>query len=148
METSKLLLSDELVDVEMALQARQEAYAPYSNFLVGAAIRTKDEQVFAGWNVENAIYDVLHAEIGALGRIPEASRVRGFKRITVVASPRGDAELVVAAAPCGACLQKLFEFVRSEDNPEILMATISRRFRRALMRQLLTDGFSLENADR
>ena len=93
---------DELVSA--ALRARERAYAPYSRFQVGAALRTEDGAVFAGCNVENAAFpEGTCAEAGAIA----AMVMGGGRRI---------AEVVVAAeakepcTPCGGCRQKLREF--------------------------------------
>jgi cytidine deaminase len=86
-----------------ALAARANAYAPYSGFAVGAALRAGDGRVFAGANVENAAYPAgLCAEASAIGAMVAA----GGRRI---------AELVVVAdgtalcTPCGACRQRIRE---------------------------------------
>ncbi|MFC0408382.1 cytidine deaminase [Roseomonas elaeocarpi] len=90
--------------VEAALAARVRAYAPYSRFLVGAALRTEEGAVFAGCNVENAAFpEGTCAEAGAIAAM-------------VMAGGRHIAEVVVAAdavapcTPCGGCRQKLREF--------------------------------------
>jgi cytidine deaminase len=117
------LTREEENDLIAAENARQNAHAPYSNYLVGAAIRTNDNEVVQGWNVENIVYDGLHAEENAVGRIVEESRKAGLKRIAVVGSPR-DLFLPDPVTPCGPCRQKLLELVRPEDNPMVLMSGI------------------------
>ncbi len=88
--------------VEAAIEARERAYAPYSNFLVGAALLTKDGAVFRGCNVENASYGLsLCAERTAIVRAVAESQ-RDFVAIAVAATP--------LATPCGACRQFLAEF--------------------------------------
>ena len=88
--------------VNAALTARQRAYAPYSNFLVGAAILTSEGEIIEGCNVENASYGLaICAERSAVS----AAVVKGQRawRAIAVAS-RG------AVTPCGACRQVLHEF--------------------------------------
>lgn len=87
-----------------ALDARQRAYAPYSRFRVGAALRTADGRIFTGANVENASYGLsICAERTALAT-------------AIAAGARELSELVVAlptsppVAPCGLCRQMLAEF--------------------------------------
>lgn len=93
---------DDLAD--RARAAMEGAYAPYSNFLVGAALEAADGRVFVGCNVENASYPVgICAERVALGHAV-ASGARSFTRIVVASS--GSA----AASPCGMCRQALAEF--------------------------------------
>jgi cytidine deaminase len=88
----------ELLDLADAVAAR--AYAPYSNFFVGAAIRTRDGRVFEGVNVENAAYPLgICAEKTALS-----------KAVSEGVKP-GDVEaLAVTASPCGGCRQWFHEF--------------------------------------
>ena len=87
-----------------AAAARVNAYAPYSNFAVGAAIRTPSGRVFAAANVENASYPVgTCAEVGAIAAMIAA----GERRITTVLV-MGAGQLPLT--PCGACRQCLAEF--------------------------------------
>jgi len=86
--------------VERAEAASQRAYAPYSNYLVGAAVRMKDGQIFAGVNVENAAYP--------LGVCAERTAI--VKAATEGYRP-GDFEAIgITASPCGGCRQWLHEF--------------------------------------
>ena len=98
-------MRDELV--QAALAVRQHAYAPYSNFLVGAALVTEDGTVFTGTNVENASYGLtICAERVAACTAAAA----GHRKITAVAvATKG------CASPCGACRQFLAEFGGSMD---------------------------------
>ncbi len=90
--------------LEAAREARSHAYAPYSNFTVGAAILTKGGDVITGANVENASYPVgMCAERTALFAAV-AQGHRTFDAIAIV-GPEG-----VALTPCGACRQALSEF--------------------------------------
>jgi len=88
--------------VARAQAARQRAYAPYSNFAVGAALLTRDGRVFTGCNVENASYGLTVC----------AERIAVFKAVS-----EGCQDLVAiavvsetGATPCGACRQVLVEF--------------------------------------
>jgi cytidine deaminase len=91
-------VSDELY--ERAVAAAERAYAPYSNYLVGAAVRTRDGRVFEGVNVENAAYPLgICAERTAIAR----AVAEGYKP--------GDFEAIgITASPCGGCRQWLWEF--------------------------------------
>lgn len=87
-----------------AVAARENAYAPYSNFSVGAAVRTDTGQIFAGANVENASYPVgTCAEAGAI-----AAMVAAGGRVIVEVLVLGDS--LRPLTPCGACRQRLCEF--------------------------------------
>lgn len=87
-----------------AIAARASAYAPYSSFAVGAALRTPSGAVFCGANVENASYPVgTCAEAGAIAAMALAGE-RRISEILIV----GDGEPLVT--PCGACRQRIREF--------------------------------------
>lgn len=87
-----------------ALEARRRAYAPYSNFLVGAAVRTDTGAIFVGANVENVAYPVgTCAETGAI-----ANMIAAGGRVIVEALVVGEGDGLVT--PCGACRQRLREF--------------------------------------
>lgn len=87
-----------------ASQARRSAYAPYSGFSVGAALRTVSGAIFSGANVENAAYP--------LGTCAEESAISGMVR----AGEREIAEILILgggdelSTPCGACRQRIREF--------------------------------------
>lgn len=100
-------VEDQEALIESALSVRDQAYAPYSKFLVGAAVLTEDGAVFTGTNVENASYGLtLCAE-----RVAAAAAVAaGHRKITAVAVATAG-----GAAPCGACRQFLAEFGGSMD---------------------------------
>lgn len=88
--------------VERAIEVRQRGYAPYSGFLVGAALQSATGEIFVGCNVENASYGLsLCAERSALGQAVAAGH-RAFRALAVCGPHR--------IAPCGACRQCLIEF--------------------------------------
>lgn len=93
---------------EAAKAAMDKAYAPYSKFPVGAAIRTEDGRVFTGANIEVASFpEGWCAETTALGHYVMA----GGGRITEIAVV---AEKMARVTPCGGCRQRLAEFARPE----------------------------------
>jgi cytidine deaminase len=88
--------------VDAAREARKNAYAPYSHYLVGAAVLTKDGRIFQGANVENASFPVgLCAERVALFSAVAAG-ARSFRVVALVTADGG--------SPCGACRQAIAEF--------------------------------------
>ena len=130
---------DPLIDA--ALAARSMAYAPYSRFSVGAALRTAEGAVHAGCNVENAAYpEGTCAEAGAIA----AMALAGGRRI---------AELVVAGGgsvpctPCGGCRQKLREF----GGPEMMIRIVDpagQTLLRTSLVELLPHSFGPDNLGR
>ena len=90
--------------------ARLRAYAPHSNFLVGAAIKTLDGRVFTGCNVENSSYGltVCAERVAVFTAIAAGVTARAFKQIIVCGAPRG-ATSAALTPPCGACRQVLWD---------------------------------------
>jgi len=120
--------------LEEARAAVDAAYAPYSEYGVGAALRTADGTVYTGCNIENANFsNSLHAEEVALGTAVRDGH-REFDRVAVSSAERD------GVTPCGMCRQSLAEFCdesfvvvcEGEDGPveyelgELLPETISR----------------------
>lgn len=92
--------------LDAALRVRANAYAPYSGFRVGAAIRCPDGSVHAGCNVENVAYpEGTCAEAGAIAAMVAAGRSEIAEVVVVADSPD-------PVTPCGGCRQKLAEFAR------------------------------------
>ena len=92
---------------QLAKEAREKSYAPYSGFSVGAALLAEDGRVFLGCNVENAAYSpCLCAERVALGAAVAAG-VHRFRAIAIVGGHGGGEE---TCSPCGVCRQTLSEF--------------------------------------
>lgn len=117
---------------------RQMAYAPYSRFLVGAAIEDAEGRLHTGCNVENAAFPLGScAEAGAIAAMAAAGG-RVIRRILVVGG-REDLEI---CAPCGGCRQRIAEFADGET--VILLADGKGPARRFSMADLLPYGFTLE----
>ena len=124
--------------VQRARDAMKNAWAPYSNFQVGAAIEAADGRVYVGCNVESASYGLtICAERMALGAAV-AGGARKLKRVVVTT------DVDPPAAPCGACRQLLAEFGLSL---EVLSVGPSTE-RRWTLAQLLPDAFTKETLDR
>jgi cytidine deaminase len=122
--------------IGLATRARENAYAPYSKYPVGAAVLAEDDRVFAGCNVENASYGLgLCAERAAIASAIAA----GAKRIRAVvivtdADPPG--------TPCGACRQWMAEF--GADDMEIVTAAPTGRYQCHTLGKLLPNAFRLD----
>ena len=94
--------------IKLAMQARENSYAPYSDFHVGAALVGKSGKVYLGCNVENAGYSPTNcAERTALFKAVSEGE-RAFAAIAIVGG-KGDT-LAEFCAPCGVCRQALAEF--------------------------------------
>ena len=120
---------------DLACQARENAYAPYSNFRVGACILTDDGRVFQGCNFENASYGAgICAERCAAGSAI-ASGARKFAAVAVAAN--------AAAWPCGICRQVLREFARDLDMP-VIVGPSGGEFTVKTLGELLPESFGPE----
>ena len=121
----------------MAREAATRAYAPYSNFPVGAAVRTEDGRRYAGANVENAAYPQGQcAEASALGAMVAGG---GGRVAEVVVAAPSDQE----CPPCGGCRQRLREF--TPDDAPIHLADMERVRRTTSLGELLPFSFGPEH---
>jgi cytidine deaminase len=111
--------------LDAARRARDNAYAPYSGFKVGAALRCPDGSVFSGCNVENVAYPQgTCAEAGAIAAMVAAGHTRIAEVLVLADGPE-------VISPCGGCRQKLAEFA-SPDTPVILAGPAGERARTTL----------------
>ena len=121
--------------IKEAKEVRENAYAPYSRFKVGAAILTKNGKIYTGANVENSSYGLtLCAERVAL-YCAISHGEREFVKFALVTDREEP------AIPCGACCQALFEF-----NPkiEIICANLEGVVKRFSLGKLLTSSFKMK----
>ena len=122
-----------------AAAVRRQAYCPYSNYAVGAALLTEDGALFTGCNVENASYGLtLCAERAALA----AAIAAGYRSFAALAVVAGGPAL---PCPCGACRQVLHEFCPGDmpiyaAHPDTLSAADS-----VTLAELLPRAFCLQN---
>ena len=118
--------------VAAATEARGRAFAPYSEFRVGAALLAEDGTLFTGCNVESASYGLtICAERVALVKGISEGRTR-FTAVAVVA----DTERLTP--PCGACRQLLWEFA---PDATVTLANLAGQTAHYAMRELLPHGF-------
>ncbi len=123
--------------IASAAAARERAYAPYSNFKVGAALKGKSGRVYAGCNVENAAYGFsMCAERTAIFKAASEGE-REFEAIAVVTEN--------GASPCGGCRQVMMEFA---PDMTVIIADTQGRARSTTVRDLLPDGFTPEHLPR
>lgn len=121
--------------VERAREARDAAYAPYSDFRVGAVLEAADGRIYSGCNVENAAYPVgMCAEQAALGSAV-TDGARAFRRLALAVSGQSP------ASPCGRCRQALAEFGTAL---EVISVGENGEIRRWKLEGLLPDSFDLD----
>jgi cytidine deaminase len=122
-----------------ATEIRHNAYAPYSNFQVGAAIRTTSGAVFTGVNVENVAYpEGTCAEAGAIAAMIAAGETQIAEVAVIADAPH-------PVTPCGGCRQKLKEF--SAPDVQVTMATVQGATLVMSMADLLPGAFSQDHLD-
>lgn len=120
--------------IDQAIAARKKAYTPYSNFQVGAAVLTKNNQVFLGCNIENASYGLTNcAERTAIFKAVSEGE-KGIEAIVVV----GDTEDPIS--PCGACRQVMAEFC--DENTKIVLTNLKGDRVETTIHELLPGFFS------
>ncbi|MDE6915413.1 MAG: cytidine deaminase [Lachnospiraceae bacterium] len=128
--------------VRLALEARELAYAPYSDYMVGAALLTKQGRVYKGCNIENAAYTPTNcAERTAFFKAVSEGE-RDFEAIAIVGGHSGAP--VDYAYPCGVCRQVMMEFC----NPEtfrIITAVSEEQYVERTLAELLPEGFGPAN---
>ena len=123
--------------VATAISAMSHAYAPYSSFYVGAAIRDENGQIHSGANVENAAYPQgACAEVGAIS----AMILAGGRKIDAIAvAGKGD----VLCTPCGGCRQRIREF--AEAATPIIIADETGERARFTLAEILPHSFGPDN---
>ena len=120
--------------IDLANTARQRAYAPYSHYPVGAALRTKTGRLFTGVNVENAAYpQTMCAERVAIFKAVSEGE-KEFEVITIVTNNGG--------SPCGGCRQVMAEF--GLDTIVILADGNGKLVKQTTVRELLPEAFTPE----
>jgi cytidine deaminase len=121
--------------IDLANEARRRAYAPYSNYPVGAALRTKSGKMFTGVNVENAAYPTgMCAERTAVFKAVSEGE-REFEVIAVVTDNGG--------SPCGSCRQVLAEF--GQDTLVLIANGEGELLQETTVKDLLPGAFTPEH---
>ncbi|WP_343081764.1 cytidine deaminase [Ostreiculturibacter nitratireducens] len=126
--------------LKAATDVRENAYAPYSHFKVGAAVRGASGRVYAGCNVENVAYpEGTCAEAGAIAAMIAAGETELTEVCVIADSPE-------PTSPCGGCRQKLAEFGRHD--VKVIMATVSGKTSESTIGDLLPAGFNSRHMDK
>lgn len=122
--------------VKAARAVRENAYAPYSKFKVGAAIKTPSGAVFTGCNVENVAYpEGTCAEAGAIAAMIAAGEVQIAEIAVIADSPK-------PVSPCGGCRQKIAEFAAADVN--VTLATTDGETVQTTVGALLPGSFDAD----
>ena len=122
--------------IDAARRVREAAYAPYSGFKVGAAVRGASGAIYAGCNVENVAYpEGTCAEAGAIAAVVAAGETRLVEVAVIADAP-------APCPPCGGCRQKLREFAAA-DTP-VLLADGQGVRQHFTLGELLPHGFGPE----
>lgn len=130
--------------IQVALEQRKFSYSPYSNFKVGAALLSKNGDIFGGCNIENAAYSPGNcAERTAFFKAVSVG-VKEFDAICVVGGK--DDILQEYAAPCGVCRQVMMEFCNPEEF-KIILATDTAHYDVYTLKELLPLGFGPSNLE-
>lgn len=128
--------------IKKAIEAREKSYAPYSDYLVGAALLTKGDRVYQGCNIENAAYTPTNcAERTAFFKAVSEGE-REFVAIAIAGSKAG--ELADYAFPCGVCRQVMMEFC-DPASFRVIVAISEANYEEHMLAELLPNGFGPEN---
>lgn len=101
--------------IQKAIEVREKAYAPYSNFKVGAAVLMEDEKIFTGCNVENASFGATNCAERTAIFTAVAEGYNVIKAVAVIGDPEG------YTYPCGICRQVIVEFAEGPQIPIIII---------------------------
>ncbi len=125
--------------IEVAKEAREAAYVPYSKFKVGAALLTKEGQIYKGCNIENAAYSMCNcAERTALFKAYSEGD-KNYEALAVVA----DTDRPVP--PCGACRQVISELCPSD--MKVVLTNLNGDIAETTVSELLPGAFSPEDLE-
>ena len=124
---------------DAARAVRENAYAPYSGFAVGAALRAASGRIYVGCNVENVAYpEGTCAEAGAIAAMVAAGETRILEAFVIADSP-------APIPPCGGCRQKLAEF--ADADVPVTLATLRAQELQTSIGALLPGAFSTLHMD-
>lgn len=131
-------MKDQLIN--LAIQAREKAYSPYSNFKVGAAVLFENGKIYTGCNIENASYGATNcAERTAIfNAVSDGGRV--LKAIALIGDPNN------YTYPCGICRQVISEFAENGD-VKIYIVKNSTDYIETTLEEILPGSFTKKDLD-
>ena len=128
--------------IDIAIRQLDFSYSPYSGFKVGAALLTKDGEIYTGCNIENASYTPTNCAERTAFFKAVSEGVREFQSICIVGGQNG--VLTEYAAPCGVCRQVMMEFCNPETF-QIILAINKEKYDVFTLKELLPLGFGPAN---
>ena len=130
--------------IENAIEARKMAYTPYSKYKVGAALRSSDNKIIKGCNIENAAYGPTNCAERTAFFKAVSEGVKEFSAIAIVGGLENETDLFSGYAfPCGVCRQVMREFCDSEF--EIVVARSTDDYKVYTLGELLPESFGPDN---
>lgn len=131
--------------VNLAIEAREHAYVPYSGFSVGAALLTKQGKVYQGCNIENSAFGPTNCAERTAFFTAVYQGEREFEAIAVVGG-KADKPISRLCAPCGVCRQVMREFC--EDDFKIYLSKGDGNYTEITLTNLLPFSFSNQDLDK
>ena len=126
--------------ISRALEARKNAYAPYSDFRVGAALLSDSGEIYTGCNIENSAYTPTNCAERTAFFKAVSEGVRGFRAICIAGGP-GEREPEKPCPPCGVCRQVMLEFCGPAF--EVILAVNGQQYEVYTLDRLAPMGFRL-----
>lgn len=131
--------------IRLAFKARENAYTPYSNFKVGAALLAKNGKIYQGCNIENATYSPTNCAERTAFFKAVSEGVREFNAIAIVGgletTKNGEFEYT---PPCGVCRQVMMEFC-DYDNFTVILAKSEQEYKEYKLSEIMPLGFNKNN---
>ena len=124
--------------IQTALDARKNAYAPYSHYQVGAALLSSDGTIYSGCNIENASYGATNCAERTAFFSAVSEGKRDFLAIAITGGLEGE-EISDYVVPCGICRQIMQEFCG--DDFQVIVAKSTENFRQYPFSEILPFGF-------
>lgn len=129
--------------IQLALEARERAYAPYSNYLVGAALLAKNGNVYQGCNIENITFTPTNCAERTAFFKAISEGVYDFEKIAIVGGRRNE-EISTYASPCGVCRQVMLEFCDINEF-KVILAKSQNDYVEYKLKELIPESFSPKN---
>ena len=126
--------------ISRALEARKNAYAPYSDFRVGAALLSDSGGIYTGCNIENSAYTPTNCAERTAFFKAVSEGVRSFRTICIAGGP-GEREPEKPCPPCGVCRQVMLEFCGPDF--EVILAVNGQQYEVYTLDRLAPMGFRL-----